>query len=67
MGTELGTNQVGSRNSQRIQGEVSRQVIVRYRNKYGQGYLAPSCLPGPGLGMSVTFTELYFHSVAIHI
>lgn len=59
MGIELGTNQAGSRDSRRIQEKVGRQVRVGHHSKYQLGDLAPSCVPSPGLGTSVTSAELF--------
>lgn len=67
MDIELGTNQAGSWDSQKIQGEVGWQVIVEHHRKYQLGDCAHSCVPSPGLGMSVSSTEFFLHNAAFHI
>lgn len=67
MDIELGTNQASSWDSQKIQGEVGWQVIVEHHSKYQLGDHAYSCAPSPGLGMSVSSTELFLHNAAFHI
>lgn len=67
MDIELGTNQAGSCDSQKIQGKVGWQVIVEHHRKYQLGDHAHSCVPSPGLGMSVSSTEFFLHNAAFHI
>ena len=67
MDIELGTNQAGSWDSQKIQGEVGWRVIVEHHSEYQLGDRALSCTPSPGLGMSVSSTEFFLHNAAFHI